>query len=100
MTSINRLTLEHDVSKQQLSDSRDIPFGPWPRVTERLVLDVTEEYEKMRAQLLLIRVTLGLDPVHDPVVCVWELYENGREAMEKMRGPKSERSASWTPRRF
>lgn len=72
---------------------------PFDRPSERLMHDVTMQYEKMRAQLLLIRVVLGLSPIHDPVKCVQVLFEDGREAFEKLRGPKAESAADWTPER-
>jgi hypothetical protein len=50
----------------------------------------TPEEQKMRGQLLLIRVVLGLSPIHDPVEAVRVLYEQGREAFEQLRGPARE----------
>lgn len=62
------------------------------------MVDCTKEYEKMRAELLLIRAILHLNPIHDPVECVRILYEDGRDALEKVRGPKCEYATSWSPR--
>lgn len=68
-------------------------------MADQKTIDVTAEYEKMRAELLLIRALLGLNPIHDPVVCVRELFENGREAFEKLRGPVCDYAWQWSPRR-
>lgn len=38
-------------------------------------------------QMVLIRALLGLKECHDPVYCVRILFDEGREAFEKMRGP-------------
>lgn len=62
------------------------------------MIDVTMEYERMRAKLLLIHVTLGLNPCHDAVECVRILFEEGREAFEKVRGPACDYAAQWSPR--
>ena len=67
-------------------------------MSDRLIKDVTQEYEHMRCELLLIRVTLGLSPAHDVLTCVRTLFEQGREEMEKLRGPKSDDSSYWAPR--
>lgn len=48
-----------------------------------------------QAQLLLIRVILGLNPIHDPVECVRILFEDGREAFERVRGEPCEYAAQW-----
>lgn len=53
--------------------------------------------EKMRNELLLIRVVLGLSPAHDPVTAVRVLYEEGREAFEKLRGERCEYAHQWKP---
>lgn len=64
----------------------------------RAMVDVTDQYERLKAQMLLIRVTLGLSPYHDVLTAVQVLHAEGREAFEKMRGPKSDDAASWVPR--
>ena len=51
--------------------------------------------EHMRAQLTLIRVVLGLSPIHDPVEAVRVLYEQGRPAFEATRGPFRDDAADW-----
>ena len=63
----------------------------------RKMLDVTSEYERMRAQMMLMRVHLGLDPCHDILTAIRVLYDEGREAMEKMRGPRCEHAHLWKP---
>lgn len=68
-------------------------------MTERLMRDVTAEYERMRCELLLMRVELGLGPIHDLRSCVSVLLNEGREAFEKIRGPKREDSHLWQPGR-
>lgn len=67
-------------------------------MNERLMRDVTTEYERMRAEILLMRVELGLSPIHDLRYCVRKLYEEGREAFEKARGPRCQHSHEWQPR--
>ena len=57
----------------------------------------TPAEEKMRAQLTLIRSILGLSPLHDPVEAVRVLYTDGRDAMEKLRGPFRTDAALWKP---
>lgn len=53
------------------------------------------EPESMKAQLTLIRVVLGLSPIHDPVEAVRLLYEQGREEFEKARGPFRDDAHAW-----
>lgn len=65
---------------------------------DRKMVDSTEQYERMRAQLLLIRVTLGLSPADDPVAAVNVLFNEGRDAFEKLRGQGCDYAAQWTPR--
>lgn len=62
------------------------------------MIDATKEYEKMKAELLLIRCILHLSPVHSPVEAVRVLYEDGKEALEALRGPKCDHAGSWVPR--
>lgn len=52
---------------------------------------------KEENQLFLIRVTLGLNPAHDPVECVRILYENGREKFDKVRGDRCDWAHEWKP---
>lgn len=54
-----------------------------------------DEIKSMRAQLTLIRVVLGLSPIHDPVEAVRVLYEKGRDAFEKERGPFRDDANAW-----
>jgi hypothetical protein len=56
-----------------------------------------DAYEKMRGELLLIRLILGLNPIHDPVECVRVLHEEGKEAFEKLRGERCEYAHEWKP---
>lgn len=53
--------------------------------------------EKLRSQMLLIRVTLGLNPVHDPVEAVRVLFEEGRKSFEQLRGPVCGHAHQWKP---
>ena len=48
-------------------------------------------------QMLLIRITLGLSPIHDPVIAVRTLFQEGRAAFEKLRGPECEHAYQWKP---
>jgi hypothetical protein len=52
---------------------------------------------KRDAEELLIRVHLGLDPAHDLLHVVRVLHDEGREAFEKMRGPRCEHAHEWKP---
>lgn len=61
------------------------------------VVDCTKQFEKMKAELLLIRAILHLSPAHDPVESVRLLYEEGREAFERVRGQKCEYATQWHP---
>lgn len=49
--------------------------------------DIQEKLERLADKDLLIRVILGINPCHDTVESIRVLYEDGREAFEKMRGP-------------
>jgi hypothetical protein len=49
------------------------------------------------SEILLIRVMLGLNPVHDVVECIRILFEQGREAFERVRGEPCEYAAEWRP---
>ena len=53
--------------------------------------------EKMEAQLRLIRVILGLNPIHDPVECVRVLLDEGRGAFEALRGLPCQHAHEWKP---
>lgn len=53
--------------------------------------------QRMYSQLLLIRETLGLNPIHDVVSAVRMLHDNGRDAFMNARGPKCEYSYEWQP---
>ena len=64
---------------------------------EKLVGSEPTATRRMQAQLLLIRVTLGLSPIHDPVTAVRVLYEEGKEAFEKLRGDPCAHAGSWKP---
>ena len=52
---------------------------------------------KTENQMFLIRVTLGLNPIHDPIEAIRVLYEDGREAFEKLRGEKCDHAHEWKP---
>lgn len=71
---------------------------PYRQDTERAFKDVTAEYERMRCELMLIRVALGLNPAHDVLTAVRTLHDEGREALEKLRGEKCEYAHQWAPR--
>ena len=45
----------------------------------------------------LMRVHLGLNPIHDLLECVRILHDEGREAFEKARGPRCEWAHQWKP---
>lgn len=49
------------------------------------------------AEELLIRVHLGLSPIHSVLEAVRVLHDDGREAFEKMRGPRCEHAHEWKP---
>lgn len=68
-------------------------------MSDRLVKDVTGEYEQMRAEIMLMRVELGLNPCQDLLTCVRVLHRDGRDAFEKLRGPKCDYAQQWQPRR-
>jgi hypothetical protein len=53
--------------------------------------------ERMRAQLLLIRVILGLNPGHDVVECVRILHDEGFAVFEKVRGERCTWASQWRP---
>lgn len=67
-------------------------------MSNRMTKDVTQEYEKMRAELLLIRVKLGLNPCHDVLAAVAKLHDEGRPAFEAQRGEPCTWAAQWQPR--
>lgn len=48
-------------------------------------------------QMFLMRVMLGLAPYHDVLESVRILYDEGREAFEKVRGEPSKWAAEWRP---
>lgn len=52
-----------------------------------MMSDIQDELEMLADKDLLIRVLLGLNPCHDTVESIRVLFEEGREAFEKMRGP-------------
>jgi len=68
------------------------------RMSNRMMKDVTQEYERMKAELLLIRVQLGLNPCQDVRWAIEKLHNDGREAFEAARGPKCDWSHEWQPR--
>lgn len=49
------------------------------------------------AEELLMRVHLGLNPCHSLINAVRVLHDEGREAFEKMRGPRCEHAHEWKP---
>lgn len=51
----------------------------------------------MRAQHLLMHIHLGLNPAHDLLTCVRVLHDEGREAFEKLRGPRCDFAHEWKP---
>lgn len=51
-------------------------------------------------QMWRIRMLLGLNPVHDPSELVRVLYEEGREAFEKLRGEPCAHAHEWKPRLY
>lgn len=67
-------------------------------MADKAMIDVTESYERMKAQLLLIRVVLGISPIQDVVLAVQTLHEQGKDEFENLRGPRSDEAAKWLPR--
>jgi hypothetical protein len=61
------------------------------------VAELHREMSRSESQMLLIRVVLGLNPIHDPVEAVRILYEKGREEFEKVRGQGCYYAAEWRP---
>lgn len=66
-------------------------------MSEIKMINVTSEYEKMRAQMLLMRVTLGLNPCHDLLECVRLLHDKGRDEFERLRGERCKYAHEWKP---
>jgi hypothetical protein len=58
-------------------------------------LPYISDAERLEAQMHLIRVTLGLNPIHDVLTAVRVLHDEGREAFEKLRGPRCEHAHEW-----
>lgn len=56
---------------------------------------VTEGATESQARLFLISQHLGLGRIHDPLACVRVLYDQGREAMEELRGPPRDEVWDW-----
>lgn len=54
--------------------------------------------EHRNAEELLMRVCLGLNPAHSLLEAVRVLHDDGREAFEKLRGPRCEFAHQWKPR--
>lgn len=52
---------------------------------------------KLAATELLMRVHLGLSPIHDLTTMVRVLHDDGREAFEKLRGARCEHAHEWKP---
>lgn len=53
--------------------------------------------ERLEAQTLLMRIELGLSPIHDLRLAVSVLFNEGREAFEKLRGPPCPHAHEWKP---
>lgn len=56
-----------------------------------------EPASREQNQIFLIRVTLGLNPAHDPVECIRVLYEEGKNAFENLRGEPCTYAHEWKP---
>ena len=66
-------------------------------MSDRQMIDATEAFNKMQAQLFLIRILLRLSPIHDPVQAVRVLHDEGKEAFEKLRGEPCSYASEWKP---
>ena len=58
---------------------------------------MSDRERRMFSQLLLVRVALGLNPIHSVVEAVRVLHDDGKEAFEKLRGAKCEHAHEWFP---
>lgn len=54
-----------------------------------------DKYERLESQMLLIRLILGLNPIHDVVEAVRVLHDEGPEAFAKLRGERCEYASQW-----
>lgn len=49
------------------------------------------------AEMLLLRIHLGLNPLHSVLHAVRVLHDEGRAAFEEMRGPRCAYAHEWKP---
>ncbi len=62
--------------------------------------NLTEEMSRQEvrdAKELCLRIHLGLNPCHDIYEACHVLHDEGREAFERMRGPRCEWAHEWKP---
>lgn len=59
---------------------------------------MTDDLNRLIAEVTLIRVVLGLNPVHSLQHAVEKLLRDGREAFEKERGDACEYAYQWADR--
>lgn len=57
------------------------------------------EWSDAENREFLMRVHLGLNPIHDLMECVRILHDEGIEAFERVRGPRCEWAHQWKPTR-
>lgn len=55
------------------------------------VIGEVTQIERVVSQMLLIKATLRLHPLHDPVEAIRVLLTDGREAFERLRGEPCDR---------
>lgn len=64
-------------------------------ISQQQIAENEARRQRVLNQMFLIRVTLGLNPIHDPVEAVRVLLEDGREAFEKLRGEPCAHAHQW-----
>ena len=68
-----------------------------PRTEPNVAAQQFRTYPDIESQELLLRVHLGLSPIHSLLEAVRVLHDDGREAFEQMRGPRCEHAHEWAP---
>ncbi len=68
------------------------------RAAQKPADEMSTRERAMFTELLLVRVKLGLSPLHSTVEAVRVLHDEGREAFEAMRGPACSHSSEWFPK--
>jgi hypothetical protein len=67
------------------------------RAARANITALQQHVERKDAREKLLRIHLGLNPGHDILEAVRVLYDDGREAFEKVRGPRCEYAHQWKP---